>query len=674
VSELGRAAVCDCDTGYFGPDCSYRECPYGKAWVDIAVDSDDAHRDARCSNMGRCDFKTGDCVCNDGFTGAACERTTCPYSEVSEHACSSHGVCMSIGRMSSSARFEKTSYNQWDSDRIFGCVCDRGFESQYDCSLGSCPTGDDPMTENQLNEIQYFQCDLNDEEERKSSFYICWRGGCTDSIMWNDSESTIQNKLNSLQAMRDVRYSETDVAIEVTFLESHTGHVCAGMSDDVSPQRVKVEFKRHFGDLEPLEFHFHVSPDGTIPAHPILTHTCKTLTNPFKAQRCAGTTLITSDGLILQPNVGTKEEATCSNRGVCDDTKSCVCDVRFTSSDGEGQSGLRGDCGFKIYELHLKEHADDANIPVQYDCIGEIPCSGHGTCTGAPSYECQCFDDWTAPDCSERSCPKGRTWYGPPGVLEGDSSAHNMLVECSRRGACDRVTGTCTCAPGFTGAACESIACPLGIDNSLPCSGHGRCLSMKDMAMLAGTTYGSEPNDAATWDYNKISGCFCDEGFGGIACEDRLCPSGDNPLTPGSPEIQKITCSSRFVAEDGTSVACFSGPSNDRLILDIKRIRGVVPVRNYYRLGDGACRDESGLEPQSYSQVVSVMDYCAQVCTDLGNDCEGFSFCTGIGYNASLPEPSCKNTCLVYSSSGPQTNTLWQLYEPTMPVGVSIVF
>ena len=38
-----------------------------------------------------------------------------------------------------------------------------------------CPSGDDPMTENRVNEIQYFQCDLDDEEERKSSLHLLER-------------------------------------------------------------------------------------------------------------------------------------------------------------------------------------------------------------------------------------------------------------------------------------------------------------------------------------------------------------------------------------------------------------------------------------------------------------------------------------------------------------------
>lgn len=45
------------------------------------------------------------------------------------------------------------------------------------------------------------------------------------------------------------------------------------------------------------------------------------------------------------------------------------------------------------------------------------------------------------------------------------------------RGLCDRVTGECDCFDGFSGAACERSGCP---DD---CSGHGRCVNMKSLAV-----------------------------------------------------------------------------------------------------------------------------------------------------------------------------------------------
>ena len=49
-------------------------CPRGKAWFsDILVDNT-AHEPMTCSNRGFCDEERGECVCQPGFSGAACER------------------------------------------------------------------------------------------------------------------------------------------------------------------------------------------------------------------------------------------------------------------------------------------------------------------------------------------------------------------------------------------------------------------------------------------------------------------------------------------------------------------------------------------------------------------------------------------------------------------------
>ena len=54
--------------------------------------------------------------------------------------------------------------------------------------------------------------------------------------------------------------------------------------------------------------------------------------------------------------------------------------------------------------------------------------------------------------------------------------AHSTLAECSENGICNRATGNCLCSPGWGGTACDRLVCP---DD---CSGHGRCLSMEDLA------------------------------------------------------------------------------------------------------------------------------------------------------------------------------------------------
>jgi len=48
-------------------------------------------------------------------------------------------------------------------------------------------------------------------------------------------------------------------------------------------------------------------------------------------------------------------------------------------------------------------------------------------------------------------CPLGPAWADKAYATD---QAHQN-VECSNAGTCDRKSGTCSCFPGFTGAACQ---------------------------------------------------------------------------------------------------------------------------------------------------------------------------------------------------------------------------
>ena len=77
------------------------------------------------------------------------------------------------------------------------------------------------------------------------------------------------------------------------------------------------------------------------------------------------------------------------------------------------------------------------------------------------------------------------------------------------QGNCDSSTGVCVCKPGFGGTACETsmlgylcvhvgglslatdlranmrfaaVLCPTSHSSNTPCNGHGRCLSMAEIA------------------------------------------------------------------------------------------------------------------------------------------------------------------------------------------------
>lgn len=137
--------VCTCMQNWRGGDCSERICPFTRAWHDVAVANDDAHWYAECGNRGMCDRDKGLCVCDDGFTGSGCRRLACPSD------CSGHGTCEFIEDLAKETYRKRVggtagrTYALWDQEKIMGCVCDPGFHG-HDCSLRTCPRGDDPLT------------------------------------------------------------------------------------------------------------------------------------------------------------------------------------------------------------------------------------------------------------------------------------------------------------------------------------------------------------------------------------------------------------------------------------------------------------------------------------------------------------------------------------------------
>ena len=122
---------CVCHTGFAGAACEERLCPFDLAFADSATADDSAHATAECSNRGHCDRATGLCTCMEGFTGKACHRTECPSQ------CNSRGRCVNLNekaattRNSDSVRY--TYEGVWDAEKIYGCLCDDGYEG-YDCS------------------------------------------------------------------------------------------------------------------------------------------------------------------------------------------------------------------------------------------------------------------------------------------------------------------------------------------------------------------------------------------------------------------------------------------------------------------------------------------------------------------------------------------------------------
>ncbi|KAJ0403084.1 hypothetical protein P43SY_009151 [Pythium insidiosum] len=103
-------------------------------------------------------------------------------------------------------------------------------------------------------------------------------------------------------------------------------------------------------------------------------------------------------------------------------------------------------------------------------------------------------------------CPVGPAWVAPARATD---VAH-YDVECSNMGTCDRGTGKCLCVEGFTGTACQRLACPNA------CNEAGECLSLRQLSRKFAVA--TEPLYELPWDADMIHGCFCRRGYHGYDC------------------------------------------------------------------------------------------------------------------------------------------------------------
>jgi len=505
---------CKCAKGYTGGDCSQRICPSGLAWSDQAIATDIAHQPIECSNRGICNHHNGKCQCMNGFTGKACERLECPNN------CNQNGICYTMKDLSSKTRniySEQYSYtNVWDAEKIQGCYCDYPYTG-YDCSLHLCPSGDDPLTLNQVNEIQLIKC-----TSTIGTFILYYNGFPSLSIPYNANANMITKALLAIPLITNIK---------VTFSQIH------GTACQIKPNIISIEFISQFGIQYPLISY----PDSNF-------------------INSGGVILISADGVTKFIDVslkqyisvkGTKENLLCSNRGICDLTQGiCECfntngDV-YDSSNGYGLVGTRGDCGYVLSSTSLLGIST---------CPGILQCSGHGVCD-EKTYQCYCSNGWTGGDCSLMSCPLGMSWFSYP---IADNSAHLNYEICSNMGICNMKTGKCQCRDGFYGEACQYLTCG-GSENNL-CNGHGRCMSMQELALWSLNNgdstfyeYGSDSNNYFTWDYHRIHGCLCDDGYSGYDCSLKNCPIGDDPGTYNDhDEVQLLQC----IANNGNFTLTF---------------------------------------------------------------------------------------------------------------------
>ena len=364
---------CNCDAGWTNGDCSLRTCPMGHTWFGYPNANEVGHQTLTpCSNQGLCNSATGTCSCRLPFYGAACEYLACGGG-VNVPYCNGHGRCMTMYEMSLWATnngdavpwtygLNPNNPLTWDGGMIKGCVCDEGWHN-YDCTLRTCPAGDDPGTYNDHNEVQLLQCVADG-----GYVTLTFRQQTTIHIPYDATAVELKAMLESLSTLGPLRvyysrdpqpvppngtlnyvkpvlprgtegmptwgFFNANNTFEFTSPPEGLSFTSSGFCDPNGAQVAIIVFDTIHGSLPAL-----------IPGPPVsalsnsLTGLVAGIVNVFTGGESVGG---------MASIKGTTETATCNNRGICNVvTGRCACFPTWSSSDGNGGPGDLGDCGYR---------------------------------------------------------------------------------------------------------------------------------------------------------------------------------------------------------------------------------------------------------------------------------------------------------------------------------------
>ncbi|KAG7399925.1 hypothetical protein PHYBOEH_007611 [Phytophthora boehmeriae] len=384
--------VCVCQQNWVGGDCSGRLCPFTRAWHDTAQRNDDAHYYAECGNRGKCDRTTGECVCDAGFVGSGCRRMQCPND------CSGHGTCEFMEELASNTFHKRVggvsgrTYGLWDQEKIMGCVCDANYEG-HDCSLRTCPKGDDPLTSGQYEMWQAIVLNPGSAfVAGTSSFYLTYfdpygNAYTTDKIATGGTFTPLAAVAGSPPPPPAATYNAPAAAASTVTTCSNIQAALRNLPNNVLNTVTVVPVSR---------FYKFVRTDPKDP------------TGAGKVYK------IMNDNAAAFAGTG--------------DQVSAICEVMFTSEPGT--TGYQN-----LLECNVAAHTTIGQHPMSAGIASPATCDVYEV-LGQTALTTTIADQLA----------EGNALQVRP---------LSELVECSGRGSCDYTTGTCECFAGHMGLACQ---------------------------------------------------------------------------------------------------------------------------------------------------------------------------------------------------------------------------
>lgn len=370
-------------------------------------------------------------------------------------------------------------YENWDADRIQGCLCDYGW-SGYDCSLKICPKGRDPADPSTVyakEEILYLQCQAD-----AGYFSIMLLGKFTDPIPFDADPGFLRR---ALQMVPNVG----KVLISIPASSDRSPQICGSSS----PVTSSIRFLNHFGNLPPILVSRNVSATRSSPlAFPLQ------LSSSSPILRMKTTYTLTCPSCI-----------SCSGSIFLSYKTSISTAIDVTASNG---TGLISRAIFSLSDLY-KTNWPDFHFTVRYSGASNRICnSGSSTTVAIDLFST--IGNIEGLGLIDASFSSGN-------ITLSSNNGNGSLFECSNQGICDHNTGICSCnqlqldgsylyralsSDGSQGLGsrgdCGFLDPPLTtcmISNLDACNGHGRCS-------------------------NDTKSCSCFQDWYGLTCNLRTCP------------------------------------------------------------------------------------------------------------------------------------------------------
>jgi len=431
---------CQCNPGFNGNDCSLRTCPVAESWDggDYTV-----HELKECAERGTCNPKTGQCACFPGFEGSACQRTACP------NACSGHGQCKLLKDL---PMVQATGYSKWETDRLQKCVCDFGYTG-LDCSERICPFGDDPETNcDDKRQIQQVKIDfgslpgdpatfgLFDSDELSLTFRTYFGQNLSVPRVVNIFDSTGAGATNLARSLKSLPgFAVSDVS------------VTASVASDFTSATYNVTFD---GTSLAVALAGSVSARLTATANTVPGNQAMLIcpTNSYGSLGCqapgcrpkykqarllsqpTSQVRVSSTAILRQPSAITAGLSTVGKWGV-----TATITIANRPETGEQTYSV----ATKIYGVDDGDSVAETPLPPANSKLRNSVTLPYGLEVDFDSgslipgqYEIK----WRLPTCSVTQVQS--------------ASAELELIECSKRGNCDRSSGTCKCFTGYSGANC----------------------------------------------------------------------------------------------------------------------------------------------------------------------------------------------------------------------------